>query len=262
MTHHGVTARLLLAKNPAGWAELLDLLADGDDPVVIGINARVADGHDPSWLWDVPFERLAGRLAVATGERCLDLAMRLQYAGVAHRTTPDQLEALQLAGAADVQYVGNYTAFQELRRLLTSTDAAAPAPSAPLAPPSLRRAVRPAGRDSALRVVVVHPDLLGTYGDGGNGVVLARRAGWRGMGVDLVLADSSRPLPESGDVYCLGGGEDGPQVLAAGAWPTRPRALPMPPARWSSPCAPAFRWWGARSRTPTGDPGPAWGCST
>ena len=49
----GVTTRLLLAKNPAGWAELLDLLEGSDQPVVVGINSRIADGHDPSWLWDV-----------------------------------------------------------------------------------------------------------------------------------------------------------------------------------------------------------------
>lgn len=65
-----------------------------------------------------------------------------------------------------------------------------------------------------LTVVVVYPDLLGTYGDGGNGMVLARRAAWRGLPVELVEAPSDRPLPE-GDVYCLGGGEDGPQVRAA-----------------------------------------------
>jgi UDP-N-acetylmuramyl tripeptide synthase len=93
VTHAGVAARLLLAKNPAGWAELLDLLDGGTDPVVIGINARIADGHDPSWLWDVAFERLAGRLVVATGERRRDLAVRLRYAGVAHATVADQLEA-------------------------------------------------------------------------------------------------------------------------------------------------------------------------
>jgi hypothetical protein len=62
---------------------------------------------------------------------------------------------------------------------------------------------------------VVHPDLLGTYGDGGNGVVLAGRAAWRGLAVDLVYADSDTPLPSGADVYCLGGGEDGPQVQSA-----------------------------------------------
>ncbi len=66
----------------------------------------------------------------------------------------------------------------------------------------------------SLTVVVVHPDLLGTYGDGGNGVVLARRAAWRGIDADLVQAPSDRPLP-TGDLYCLGGGEDSPQLRAA-----------------------------------------------
>jgi lipid II isoglutaminyl synthase (glutamine-hydrolysing) len=66
----------------------------------------------------------------------------------------------------------------------------------------------------ALTIVVVHSDLLGTYGDGGNGLVLVRRAKWRGIDVELVDAPSDRPLP-AGDVYCLGGGEDSPQLRAA-----------------------------------------------
>jgi lipid II isoglutaminyl synthase (glutamine-hydrolysing) len=66
----------------------------------------------------------------------------------------------------------------------------------------------------SLRIAVVYPDLLGTYGDGGNGLVLARRAEWRGHDVMLLQAVSDRPLPGA-DLYCLGGGEDGPQVRAA-----------------------------------------------
>jgi lipid II isoglutaminyl synthase (glutamine-hydrolysing) len=65
-----------------------------------------------------------------------------------------------------------------------------------------------------LTVVVVYPDLLGTYGDGGNGVVLARRAAWRNLPVQLVESPSDQPLPDA-DLYCIGGGEDGPQVRAA-----------------------------------------------
>jgi len=65
-----------------------------------------------------------------------------------------------------------------------------------------------------LRVAVVYPDLLGTYGDGGNGLILAQRARWRGHEVSLLQAPSNQPLPEA-DLYCLGGGEDGPQVRAA-----------------------------------------------
>ena len=70
-------------------------------------------------------------------------------------------------------------------------------------------------RDSAVRIVLVHPDLLGTYGDGGNGVILARRLEWRGMAAELVEAGSGAPVPATGDVYCLGGGEDGPEARSA-----------------------------------------------
>jgi lipid II isoglutaminyl synthase (glutamine-hydrolysing) len=65
-----------------------------------------------------------------------------------------------------------------------------------------------------LRVVVLYPDLLGTYGDGGNGLILVRRAQWRDIDATLVQCPSDEAVPEA-DIYCLGGGEDGPQVRAA-----------------------------------------------
>ncbi|HEX4865539.1 MAG TPA: MurT ligase domain-containing protein [Acidimicrobiales bacterium] len=113
------SARLLLAKNPAGWLEVFDVLRPPPLPAVVAINARIADGRDPSWLWDVPFERLAGRLVVATGERSRDLAVRLHYAGVEHHHEPDLLRAITAAGADEVDVVANYTSFQQFRALLT-----------------------------------------------------------------------------------------------------------------------------------------------
>jgi UDP-N-acetylmuramyl tripeptide synthase len=111
-------ARLMLAKNPAGWDELLDLVAGSPAPLVVSINARVADGADPSWLWDVPFERLSGRKVVATGDRYRDLSVRLQYAEVAHTTEPSAVDAVTEAAAGDpaalVDVIGNYTAFHDL----------------------------------------------------------------------------------------------------------------------------------------------------
>jgi UDP-N-acetylmuramyl tripeptide synthase len=108
------SARLLLAKNPAGWLEILDILRPAPAAVVVSINARIADGRDPSWLWDVPFERLRDRTVVATGERARDVAVRLHYAEVEHQLVPDPLSAIQAAGASDVDVVANYTAFQSL----------------------------------------------------------------------------------------------------------------------------------------------------
>lgn len=123
----GARVRLLLAKNPAGWAEALGLIRPPPTPVIIGINAGVADGRDPSWLWDVPYEQLKGRLVVATGERGRDLAVRLRYADVRHTYEPDYRRAVELAVAGiaggrapEIDFVANYTSFQDARRALTS----------------------------------------------------------------------------------------------------------------------------------------------
>lgn len=68
---------------------------------------------------------------------------------------------------------------------------------------------------TAVRFVWVYPDLLSTYGDRGNLLVLARRARLRGIPVEVVEVNSDEPVPRDGDVYLLGGGEDVPQILAA-----------------------------------------------
>jgi len=70
-------------------------------------------------------------------------------------------------------------------------------------------------RESAVLVVTLYPDLLGTYGDGGNALVLARRLEWRGMPVERLAVSVSEPVPAGGDIYLLGGGEDDAQSLAA-----------------------------------------------
>ena len=117
----GTTARLLLAKNPAGWAEVFTMLTPPPGPVVVAINARTADGQDPSWLWDVPFERLRGRPVVATGERYLDLAVRLHYAEVEHACDPGLLSAIAASGPGRADVVANYTAFHQVLAATRST---------------------------------------------------------------------------------------------------------------------------------------------
>jgi lipid II isoglutaminyl synthase (glutamine-hydrolysing) len=70
-------------------------------------------------------------------------------------------------------------------------------------------------RESAVRVGLVYPELLGTYGDRGNGVVLVQRARWRGIPAELVEVKAGEPIPDSLDVYIFGGGEDDPMQMAA-----------------------------------------------
>lgn len=69
--------------------------------------------------------------------------------------------------------------------------------------------------DNSLRLVWVYPDLLSTYGDQGNALVVERRARQRGLDVQRVDVRSDQPIPTSGDIYLIGGGEDRPQRLAA-----------------------------------------------
>ncbi|MEL4505263.1 MurT ligase domain-containing protein [Luteococcus sp. H138] len=115
-TFGDVQARLLLAKNPAGWAESLALVST--DPVVLAIDAIAADGRDVSWLWDVDFEQLQGRRVVCTGPRAHDLAVRLTYGDVEHTIEHDLMTAIssqRIDGVLDV--VSTYTPFQKLRKL-------------------------------------------------------------------------------------------------------------------------------------------------
>jgi CobQ-like glutamine amidotransferase family enzyme len=65
-----------------------------------------------------------------------------------------------------------------------------------------------------LRIVWVYPDLLSTYGDHGNALILAWRAQQRGIAAEVIPARSDQLVPTDGDIYLLGGGEDRPQVLA------------------------------------------------
>jgi lipid II isoglutaminyl synthase (glutamine-hydrolysing) len=103
---------------------------------------------------------------------------------------------------------------------------AQPGPGAPSAPAAAPRGPAPAhrgrhaapstaGGPSQLRIVWVYPDLLSTYGDRGNLLVLRRRAQLRGIDVADIQVNSDERVPRDGDIYLLGGGEDLPQILAA-----------------------------------------------
>lgn len=70
-------------------------------------------------------------------------------------------------------------------------------------------------RDSAVGVALLFPDLLGTYGDSGNAVILAQRLRWRGIGADVLTIRSGDAVPTGCQIYVVGGGEDLPQAQAA-----------------------------------------------
>ncbi len=122
--HQGRQVRLLLAKNPAGWLETVDLISAGDTPLVLALNAQGVDGRDPSWLYDVSFRGLVGRQVVVTGERSSEFEVRLQMDGVACVDGGlHLLPALAMVPPGPVDVVANYTAFQEARKELARVTA-------------------------------------------------------------------------------------------------------------------------------------------
>jgi lipid II isoglutaminyl synthase (glutamine-hydrolysing) len=121
---------ILLIKNPAGANEVLRTLRleageEGLD-LWIGLNDRIADGRDVSWIWDADFELLEGavRRVVCAGTRAPEMALRLKYAGC----PPESIEVVPEIGASLDRAVDSapgrlfalptYTALLELRKLL------------------------------------------------------------------------------------------------------------------------------------------------
>jgi UDP-N-acetylmuramyl tripeptide synthase len=121
---------LALVKNPVGFGEVLRtiLTDDQERTLIIAINDNFADGTDISWLWDVDFEQLEGkvRVAVCAGTRAEDMAVRLKYALVPQDRIMVEndarralAEALDRAAPGETIYVlPTYTAMLELREVL------------------------------------------------------------------------------------------------------------------------------------------------
>ena len=121
---------LALVKNPVGFGEVLRtiLRPAGERHLLIIINDLYADGTDISWLWDVDFERLQGRVATAVcaGLRADDMAVRLKYAGVPTDRVvvqPDLRAALREAvdrtpTGKTLHVLPTYTAMLQVRELL------------------------------------------------------------------------------------------------------------------------------------------------
>ncbi|GAA0913431.1 MurT ligase domain-containing protein [Virgisporangium aurantiacum] len=105
--------RLLLSKNPAGWLEAFDMAEDA--PTLLAINARDPDGLDTSWLYDVDFSPVRGRRVLITGDRAMDLAVRLEVNEVPFEHVTSFEKALAAIPPGRLEVIANYTAFQDIR---------------------------------------------------------------------------------------------------------------------------------------------------
>jgi len=121
---------ILLIKNPAGANEVLRtlMLEAGEEKLDLwlGLNDKIADGRDVSWIWDADFELLAGgvRRVICAGTRAPEMALRLKYAGWPEGSIEvvpgieDSLDQALSEGPKRLFALPTYTTLLELRKLL------------------------------------------------------------------------------------------------------------------------------------------------
>jgi CobQ-like glutamine amidotransferase family enzyme len=211
----GRQVTVLLGKNPASvsW----NLAQHRADVHLFLINNRIADGRDVSWLWDINLGPV--RKAVTSGERALEMLIRLRYEPqvTEARAFAREAEAFRAALAATQEggrlvLVATYTALSAALGLVRAPAPVLDGVGAPDA--ALPRHPRPAARGRTARIALLFPDQLGSYADSGNAVVLQRRLAWRGVTAEITRLDLGDTLPTDTDVILLGGGEDRGQRLA------------------------------------------------
>ena len=143
----GRSIRLLLAKNPTGFNEVLRTLFTDEIErnVLLVLNDNTADGHDISWIWDVDFERAVGHTQSVTvaGTRAADLALRLKYAGLPR-------EQMTIIPPAPLRALRQQAALQA-RKARKAITIEGPAKQAALAQPK-----QPYGLKQALSVALQH----------------------------------------------------------------------------------------------------------
>jgi UDP-N-acetylmuramyl tripeptide synthase len=109
-------ARLLMLKNPAGWAEAIDVTISTGRPLVVVLDPF--GPKDTATMWEAPFQRLAGRTVVVTGARRADGLAILDAAGVVVQEAPDLASALLGHPPGEVVVACNYPAFRRISKQL------------------------------------------------------------------------------------------------------------------------------------------------
>lgn len=120
----------MLAKNPAGFNQILDFLKRSKDPfiLVLCLNDRSADGTDISWIWDVDFETLSTfnnslKEIYVSGERAADMHLRIKYSGFRTELIHEERNyesLIQRLSSSNEQIfiIPTYTAMLDLRKVL------------------------------------------------------------------------------------------------------------------------------------------------
>lgn len=118
------TLQLFLAKNPAGYNELLkhvqsEISENKNVATIFAFNCNIADGKDPSWLYDVRFEDFNLNQCFVFGQRATDMTLRLKIAGKVVTQSNSLIEIIKANKKVEHFYlIASYTQFHSLSRSL------------------------------------------------------------------------------------------------------------------------------------------------
>ncbi len=124
---------IFLAKNPASFNNNLEMFIAEKSHiknVLIVLNDNIPDGRDVSWIYDIQANLIKKAFQDASifvsGTRCLDMAVRLKYAGadllegnVFRNLNGAIKRASSESASEDVLVLPNYSAMLEVRKVLT-----------------------------------------------------------------------------------------------------------------------------------------------
>ena len=133
MSFGGKEITTVLVKNPTGMSQALQAIVEENknNTLVLGLNSKIADGRDTSWIWDVDFEDYILRSKtftfVVTGQRKWDIALRIKSAGVLPEriivvdSYKRALEKATKSNSDAVYYLPTYTALMESMEVFDKT---------------------------------------------------------------------------------------------------------------------------------------------
>lgn len=246
---------LNLAKNPTGFNQNIEIVLQDKGPKVVAffVNDKEGDGRDVSWLWDVGFEALARETNIwvyAGGIRRNDVQVRLKYAGLNARLVDGVADVFTYLNdvplTAHVYLIANYTALPSVHADMSRLKEISALPDEQVFEDEYAKEGKSENSDkqnsskqkaeiitSAIitsteseqvyscvgshSIVIAHllPDLLNSYGDGGNIRVLAHRLQTRGIPVEInEICHEDQVDFTTVDLVFFGGGTDRQQRCA------------------------------------------------
>lgn len=125
--YQGVKINILLSKNPTGFNQsirTLDCFGKDKKTILLILNDRIPDGRDISWIWDVDYEMLLGKIdkIYISGDRCYDMGLRIKYSGIEDYFIDSNLESClskALSNTDTLYILPTYSAMLEVRKILS-----------------------------------------------------------------------------------------------------------------------------------------------